>query len=225
MAAPTTDAALKRRLEDALDGNPRLDTRHVSVEVRRGAARLLGRVPNLYQKREAMDTARRAAQAASVVDELVIEPEGPFPDHQVRRLVQETLVRDHRVNEKDVSVEVRDGVVTLTGMVESPARRHFVEEDVWSIPGVVDVDDRMAVGPVPSRPDHEIARDVVESLKANPWIDASRVVVGVKEQTVRLTGSVPSREQKRLAEDAAWWVPGVRHVTNDLTLARRASTG
>jgi osmotically-inducible protein OsmY len=226
MVATRTDAALRRQIEQVLRDDLRLDVRAMEVDVARGAIRLVGSVPNEFQKREALADARSVAGQASVADDLKVEPSELVPDHQVKYEAEAALVRDKRLCDthvgtrkhvgKEVSVEVQGGVIILTGLVDTPAERHIVEEDVWGLPGVVGIDDRIAVAPAPTRPDHEIADDVRQTLKANPWIDSSDIRVAVHEQMADLTGHVPTREQKRLAGDGAWWVPGVKETRNDL---------
>ncbi len=226
MAVARTHPEAKRRVERGLRDDICLDVDQVTVAVDRGAVHLRGSVPNYLQKLRAVADARLLAGPTSVVDELTISPAGPIPDDEVKRHVEDALVRDHRLTDvhpgsyklvsKEVSVEVRDGTVVLTGLVDRPAERHLVEEDVWTLPGVRGIEDRIVVAPLTARPDEDIRRDVVESLRANPRIDSSKVEVAVRDQMATLSGEVPAREQKRLAGDAAWWVPGVRDVRNDL---------
>lgn len=64
------------------------------------------------------------------------------------------------------------------------------------------------------RPDERIKEDVCDNLCEDPYLDASDVNVEVKDTEVILTGSVEDRYAKRLAEDLAESVSGVRHVEN-----------
>jgi osmotically-inducible protein OsmY len=45
-------------------------------------------------------------------------------------------------------------------------------------------------------------------------LDASRIVVEVHGNHVRLLGTVPSYIQRRIAENAAWAAPGVSEVVD-----------
>jgi osmotically-inducible protein OsmY len=71
------------------------------------------------------------------------------------------------------------------------------------------------------RSDERITEDVNDRLTASDWLDASAVEVDVRDGEVSLRGTVPDRDSKRLAEDLAEGVPGVREVMNQL----RVSTG
>ena len=66
------------------------------------------------------------------------------------------------------------------------------------------------------RSDERIAEDVNDRLSADPRLDATDVLVSVKEGEVALNGEVESRDDKRMAEDVAEDVSGVRHVQNNL---------
>lgn len=66
------------------------------------------------------------------------------------------------------------------------------------------------------RSDTRIHEDVCEALTEDPRLDASSLEVSVSECEVTLTGTVSSRDDKRLAEDLAEAVSGVRDVHNQL---------
>jgi osmotically-inducible protein OsmY len=66
------------------------------------------------------------------------------------------------------------------------------------------------------RDDNRIREDVSEELTQHGDIDASEITVEVRNGEVILTGTVPDRQSKRLAEDIAERSSGVREVQNQL---------
>ena len=66
------------------------------------------------------------------------------------------------------------------------------------------------------RSDERIKEDVNDRLGDDYYIDASDIEVMVSNQEVTLTGTVPSRNDKRRAEDIAEGVSGVTNVENRL---------
>jgi len=70
------------------------------------------------------------------------------------------------------------------------------------------------------RSDARIAEDVNDRLTDDAWIDATGVMVEVKEGEVTLNGTVYRREDKRRAEDIADRISGVVHVQNNLRVQR-----
>jgi BON domain len=66
------------------------------------------------------------------------------------------------------------------------------------------------------RTDEPIYEDLCDRLTVNSHIDASDIEVNVRDGEVTPRGHVPTRETRRLAEDVAFGIRGVRHVSNDL---------
>ena len=52
------------------------------------------------------------------------------------------------------------------------------------------------------------------------YLDASELMIQVKQGEVTLIGTVTTREQKRRAEDLAESISGVREVSNNIRVAR-----
>jgi osmotically-inducible protein OsmY len=67
-----------------------------------------------------------------------------------------------------------------------------------------------------TRPDERIREDVCERMSQHGQLDASDIEVRVTGAEVILQGSVGSRYAKRIAEDIAESVSGVREVSNQL---------
>lgn len=72
--------------------------------------------------------------------------------------------------------------------------------------------------------DIEIQEDVLDELRLDPSVDASRVGVAVKDGIVSFTGWVCSYAEKEIAEDIAKRVYGVRGVADDLEVKLPASS-
>ena len=74
------------------------------------------------------------------------------------------------------------------------------------------------------RADDRIREDVCERLTADPQVDASEIEVRVSNGEVTLTGLVDRREEKRMAEDLAEGISGVRDVHNQLRVQQQQGT-
>ncbi len=74
------------------------------------------------------------------------------------------------------------------------------------------------------RSDERIREDISDQFMDNDELDASEIEVMVVEGVVTLTGTVPDRQSKRLAEDIAENGSGVRDVMNQLKVDNEAST-
>lgn len=71
------------------------------------------------------------------------------------------------------------------------------------------------------RSDERIREEVSDLLTADPQVDASEIMVQVENGEVTLSGSVATREQKRLAEDCVEHISGVSDVTNNLRVNKQ----
>lgn len=67
-----------------------------------------------------------------------------------------------------------------------------------------------------TRTDERIQEDASETLTEDWAVDARKIVVAVSSGEITLDGTVPSRDQKRRAEDLVEDLSGVKHVQNNL---------
>jgi hypothetical protein len=70
-----------------------------------------------------------------------------FDDQRVREEVCELLTVHDYVDASEIEVDVKEGVVTLTGTVASRAQRRAAEDALFSVEGVVDVINQLRVLP------------------------------------------------------------------------------
>jgi hyperosmotically inducible protein len=139
--------------------------------------------------------------------------------------VKSALAGDSAVKARDIEVETRDGIVQLSGFVDSENARTAAVLRARSVDGVAEVrndlsirnDDRPAKEPVS---DTVIAARVRSSLGSAQLEDESDVNVEVSAGVVQLSGFVTSVEEKTRAADAASTVPGVRDVENNIALTK-----
>ena len=75
-----------------------------------------------------------------------------------------------------------------------------------------------------SRSDERVYEDICERMMKHGQLDASQIEVQVENGEVVLTGNVANRQIKRLAEDIAESVPGVRDIHNRLQFRNREDT-
>ena len=124
-------------------------------------------------------------------------------DTEILQDVLAELHWDPEVDPTDVGVEVDDGVVTLTGTVESFTQRWAAERAALRVQGVRAVANDVAVKPPGARTDTDIAKAVAEALEANTLVPHDRIRVTVEGGHVALEGEVDWQFQRREAERAA----------------------
>lgn len=143
------------------------------------------------------------------------------PSDTVKEKILSQLHRDARVDATDISVEMRDDTVILTGSVPSLSARRAAEADASIIPGVRLVDNRLSIAHRRARApaDRELRSRIRDLLRWNSSLDFTKIGVGVSGGIVRLEGAVPSLWQKFKAQDIAENVAGVVEVDNALSVA------
>ena len=144
-------------------------------------------------------------------------------DSEIKRDVEEELKYDAGVDSTDVGVSVKNGVVSLTGFVRSYSQKLQAEIDAKRISGVMAVanDLEVRLASADSRPDPEIARDLVAQLKFELPYSHESIKSVVKGGWVTLEGDLEWNYQRTSAENTALHVKGVLGVSNHIKLAPR----
>ncbi|MDE2094418.1 MAG: BON domain-containing protein [Burkholderiales bacterium] len=146
-------------------------------------------------------------------------------DAQLKTDVAAELEWDPSINATNVGVAVKDGVVTLTGHLDTYAEKYAIERALQRVQGVkaiaLELDVKLASGHV--RSDSEIAAAAESAFKWHALIPAERIRVKVEKGWVTLTGEVDWEYQRREAEKAVRPLTGVVAVTNSITLKRNVA--
>jgi len=137
-------------------------------------------------------------------------------DEEIQREVLDELKQDARVQPNEIGVVVKDGVVTLTGWVESYLKKVAAEEAAKRVRGVKAVanDIEVRLPGSAERTDAEIAAAVTRALETDVSMPIKNVKVTVSHGWVTLEGEVDWHFQKEEAEWAVRRLVGVRGVTN-----------
>ncbi len=69
----------------------------------------------------------------------------PVTDTMITTKVKAELTKDDTTKARHISVKTKDGVVHLSGVVESPTEKQKAEEDARGIKGVLDVSNDLTV--------------------------------------------------------------------------------
>jgi len=147
-------------------------------------------------------------------------------DAHIKADVTDELAWDPAVNATGIGVAVKDGVVTLTGHLDSYAEKHAVEQAVHRVAGVrgiaVELDVRLATEH--KRSDSDIAQAAATALQLNSLVPDEKIQVLVETGRVTLTGEVDWSYQLASAEQCVRPLAGVRGLSNRITIKSRASS-
>jgi len=132
--------------------------------------------------------------------------------------VRAALAVDPSVDVDDIGVAVEDGVVTLTGHVESLREVLAAERAVKRVNGVRSLANDLHVKTPFERTDTDIAREALHRLRNNVAIPLTVQAV-VRDGHITLDGAVSWLHQRAAAENAVRYLSGVRGVTNQILIA------
>jgi osmotically-inducible protein OsmY len=137
-------------------------------------------------------------------------------DTQIQADVQNELRWDTRVNVTDVGVSVQTGVVTLSGTVDSWAKRYAAQQAAHRVSGVLDVANDIEVRLPGSleRSDAEIARAARQALEWDVRVPQENIQTTVSKGVITLEGVVNYWSQRSDAEEAVRYLSGVKAVNN-----------
>jgi osmotically-inducible protein OsmY len=137
-------------------------------------------------------------------------------DPEIQRDVLDELDWDAQTRPTEIGVTVAAGVVTLTGWVDSYARRWAAERCAHRVRGVRAVASEIEVRlpGMDERTDAEIAIAAGRALEWDSFVPAERLDVTVANGWVMLRGEVEYGFQRRTAEGELRRLRGVRGVTN-----------
>src|SRR3979411_1220750 len=113
-------------------------------------------------------------------------------DEQIQQEVLAELKYEPRVQPNEIGVAVKNGVVTLTGWVDSYTKRWAAEEVAHRVKGVKavanDIEGRLPYSS--ERTDADIAEAAVRALKWNVLVPADKINVTVSRGWITLKGEV-----------------------------------
>ncbi|ART79101.1 molecular chaperone OsmY [Oceanisphaera avium] len=168
-------------------------------------------------KENAADSAREAAHSTKETAN----------DGIITTKVKAELVQADAIKSGDISVETENGVVTLSGFVESQEQIKHAVEVAGKVEGVASVNDKLNVKDNADQSLKEYADDAMITSAVKAKFLADDVVPGLsvsvetQDGVVQLTGDVESQEQVTQAENVAKGVDGVQSVKNDLVIKKK----
>jgi osmotically-inducible protein OsmY len=213
-----TDTEIERDVKEELRWDPDLDATDIAVSVRNGVVTLTGFVKSFTDKLEAEAAAKRVAGVAGVANDLEVRLPAvdQRPDPEIARDAVAAIKSQLPISAEKIKVVVKNGWVTLEGIVEWQYQRTTAEAAVRRIKGVKGITNAILLKPR-AQPS-EIKRKIQDALLRSAEVDANHIVVEADGSVVTLKGTVRSWIEREEAERAAWSAPGVTSVVDQITV-------
>jgi osmotically-inducible protein OsmY len=148
VAALPNDRELTNRVAQALVNDPFVDTTTIHVRARSGTAALTGEVQTEFKREHAVALAEAIHGVLTVENKIdVIYEPLRTTDPELRREIEDFLASVTGPSGEDVRLNVRHGIVTLSGSVDSEKTRERIESAAYAS-GARDVQDLMVIEPM-----------------------------------------------------------------------------
>lgn len=146
-------------------------------------------------------------------------------DKEIQQAVLRELEWEPQVRSTEIGVAVKDGIVTLTGFVDSYSKKYHAERAAQRVTNVKAVVNDLEVK-LPSsseRTDEDIARSAVQALESRITVPKDKIKMTVRNGWITLEGEVEWKFQREAAESAVRNLIGVKGIINLITIKSRVS--
>jgi len=214
-----TDQQLQQDVSAELQWEPSIHAARIGVSAHHGVVTLAGQVDSFREKWNAEGAAQRVAGVQAMTSELQVHLNSlsPRTDADIAESVQNVLQWNAALPEGAIKVMVEGGSVTLSGTLDWQYQRQAAIDSVRKLLGVIDVVDQISIKPTVTA--KAVKADVERALERTSIADARKITVAVHGTEVTLSGTVHGWDERDLATNSAWGMPGVRKVIDKLTLA------
>jgi len=224
------DAEIRADVLRSMETDVWIDASDVGVSVRDGRVKLTGTVGSAAEKSRAYldafvegvgevdDGALRVDWGSYDPLERDVKVPPDLSGEEIEEAIHDAFLRDPRVLAFSPEIEVDDGVVVLTGVVDNLAAKNAAEQTALNTVGVWRVNNFLRVRPDNMPEDPVIADRIRRALRRNPYTEPHEIEVSVRNGLVDLRGTVDSRFEMIEASRAASKVSGVIEVDNHLVV-------
>jgi len=241
-----SDEEIKEAVKDAFLYDPRVFSFNPNVSVNSGMVTLTGTVDNLKAKEAAERDARNTVGVWRVKNHLKVRTPETIPDSTVKANLDSALAWNAITESYEIDSEVENGIVTLTGTVDSFLEKAEAEDVADRTNGALVVKNKLKVDlpdltyysytfdplwstapyhaynnegemTYPAVSDAEIVEDVEDELFWSPFVDSDDISVTAKQGDVTLTGEVDDWSEFTSATENAY-EGGAATVVNKLEI-------
>lgn len=134
--------------------------------------------------------------------------------------VQDAIKWEPLLCAASIGVTAKDGVITLTGIVDSFRKKSEAEDAAKNVAGVKAVVEKIEIrlGIFGKRDDNEIAEEILNAFKWNWEVPMDKIKVKVEDGWVSLEGELQWNYQKNAAAKSLKNITGVKGIENNISI-------
>lgn len=144
-----TDEEIRRNIASTLGWNPDIDASTIDVSVDDGVITLAGSVSAVWKKLRAEEIASQLRGVTGARNLLTVVPTTNTADQNIAENVVAALKRNAVIDADDITVNVENGLVTLSGTVPTPSDRRAARVAACYTEGVLEVTEALHVRKCP----------------------------------------------------------------------------
>ena len=215
-----SDIQLRQNVLDELEFEPSIDAAHIGVTVDGGVVTLTGHLSSYAEKIAAEEAVRRVKGVRAIAEEIEVRYPGhrQTSDDEIAKRALNILQWDTFLPHENIRLTVHKGLVTLTGEVQWYFQKSGAENAIRKLSGVTGVVNDITVKSAAKVAD--VKSKIEDALKRHAEVEAKGVRVTVLNDKVTLDGEVATWGERWAVKSAAWSVPGVRFVEDNLTIGK-----
>ena len=212
-----TDNELVDAVTDELLQDTRLDPLDLIATVSHGHVTLKGSVANYYQKKIAEADVHNVIGVGWVTNNLVVRSV-KREDFRIREDILFDISTDEALWHQGIDVKVNNGIVTLSGKVDTSHDKEHAKAVASRIRGVKEVNNKITVDRKQDYKDGALLQKILGRIRSN-WLLSpvqGKIKVSVRKGIATLTGTVYNWGERREADRVAFKTNGVWMVDNRL---------
>jgi osmotically-inducible protein OsmY len=208
------DVKLQKAVLAELNWDRSVPEGQIGVTASGGVVTLTGHAGSYAAKYAAERAAARVQGVKAIAEELEVQLDDRFKrgDEAIAGAIVERFSWDTTIPKDAIKAQVEDGWVSLRGEVRWHFEKEAAEAAVRTLAGVVGVINHVTLTPRVDVVD--VGNDIRTALHRSWFFDGDTIKVSVDGGTVRLTGTVDTLHDRKVAEKTAWAAPGAVKVEN-----------
>ena len=145
-------------------------------------------------------------------------------NEDLQKDVQDAIKFEPMMHAAEIGVTVKDGIVTLSGIVNAYFKKTEAENAAKNVAGVKAVVENITIKYNDFfKNDNDIAIEVLKALNNNWSVPKDIVKVKVEDGWVTLDGELPWNYQRDAAKSSINYLMGVKGVTSDIKIKSKVS--